>query len=72
MISIHDIIAFIEYEKYFQSVERAEERKARAAAATPTPDPTCRVIRAGRPNVIRAGRPNKVESLSCAQPELVA
>jgi hypothetical protein len=32
MISIHDILAFIAYEKYFWSVERAEERKACTAA----------------------------------------
>jgi hypothetical protein len=69
MISIHDIIAFIEYEKYFQSVERAEEKKARVAA--PAPDSTYQVttywvIRAGRPNVIRAGRPNGVAPLSHA------
>lgn len=35
MISIHDILAFIEYEKYFQSVERATEMKARAGALHP-------------------------------------
>lgn len=32
MISIHDILAFIEYEKYFCSVERAKKMKARVAA----------------------------------------
>ncbi len=64
MISIHDIIAFIEYEKYFQSVKRAEERKAQAATAAPAPNPGRRVL--------RAGRPNEVEPLSHAQPEPVA
>lgn len=48
MISIHDIIAFIEYEKYFQSVERAEEMRRRAATAPPRPEPVRRIIRAGQ------------------------